>query len=604
MNALQAAFGEMIGRRSDLKDNPLERPALELLAALALRATSAGHSCINLLEWKAQFVEKIKESKALSVSIETIEKWLNDWIKTCLSLHTNAISRDNAPDAKAPLVMELFNDMPMVFLRRFNDYEINIASRLGEIISNATPLIDASLQDVVKADIKKANKHFENMDFEEDFQQQAIFNTLLSEASIITGGPGRGKTTVLAAILALALKQDAMLKIAICAPTGKAAARMKQAIEKALTATLDTEFIGKETIDILANLKPRTVHSLLGIIQETDYPKANAENPLDYDLVAVDECSMLSLQMFSQLLSALKNGTRLILLGDENQLESVDSGEVLAALCKSLPKKCVNRLVVNYRSRDNQKLCDYTDKLVSSEAPEMTEEVDELYSTKGSVGKQGLFRGMEISGDKKCAIAKTLAEFLEFAGIPVAPAMQPAEIDDMFENLEKFKILCPIYDGAYGVTNMNSLMRKLLNKKGEYADGVPILVTRNDKVTGLLNGDIGVCKNGQIHFKTIDAFGKETIRHFSPAQLPEHTCAYAMSIHKSQGSDYDNVLMTLPANNSIFLTKKLIYTGMTRTKKNFMVLADKETLATAQIRNDHRWSRLGPRISATLSRQL
>ncbi len=320
----------------------------------------------------------------------------------------------------------------------------------------------------------------------------------------------------------------------------------------------------------------------------------------------------MSLQLFSQLLAALKPGAKLLLLGDENQLASVDAGNVLAELCHSgllascTSPKVVNRLTVNYRSKDNKALCDYTDALVADDGKP---DVDGLFNG-GQGEKHGLFHAIEIidnKSEREKQLKEVVASTLDGLKIKFGEDAQerrlvdcwkaPRSLEEAFAIIDSFKILSPVREGLYGIVSLNHIMRKYLDMKGEYDNGVPVLITENDSVTGLQNGDVGVCYKGQVWFKqSVGDDGKEKTQAYNPVQLPPHECAFAMTMHKSQGSDSKNVLMVLPDKDSALLTRELVYTGITRTKTNFMLLAKRAILEKAQSRKTVRWSGLGKRL--------
>jgi len=628
VNALQLAFGDMLVRRCEEQLDDDTAGTLQILGAVTLAVTQDGHSCLNVEAWcgeqVSQLEERLKnveqnERKPGEVSAEQLRVWLNDWQDKVNNLNLPDVLACSADKTRAtvssPLILRS-DGFLRVYLNRYDVYEQNI----GEWIRNRIhdlPTISSECLAHWRKEIPLASHNFSAERFDVDAQQQAIYNALQSSFSIVTGGPGRGKTTVLTEILAMKLKENPDLKIALCAPTGKAAARMKQSIDKAMIpdrnglTDLSHEMFDESIFAKLRELRPKTVHRLLGISMDTDYPKANENNLLDYDMIAVDECSMMSLQLFSQLLKAIPSAASLLLLGDENQLMSVDAGNVLAELCNcSLLKErqkpvIVNRLTENFRSRENPRLCAYTDAMVSET---LRPDVQDLYS-QNPHPQGGVFQGIEINAENS---EKQLRLVLENA-LTMAGILHPddkveagkkrrncwknvSNVEDAFQILESFKILCPLRDGRYGFKNLNALTRDILDMKGTYANGVPILVTKNDLVTGLDNGDIGVCFNGKVYFKTLALSGSdsiEKIREFSPAQLPSHECAFAMTIHKSQGSDYANVLMMLPDRLSPVMTRELVYTGITRTKKNFTLLAKQDILEQVQQKKCIRWSGLG-----------
>ena len=619
LRTLHLAFGEMLARRAGMTaSEECRASALALLGAVALAAAGESHSCLMLEEWcqlqlhrQQERLEAAKErgrTEALA-DVKELGAWLSEWRLESLALKCDALADGTCADAgsakemTAPLVLVTMEDgSHAVYLNRFFRYEHLIAGAVRSMLAaeDGEPLFDAAEAGMLPEKVRLSSRNFSRVTAEEagaDAQQLAVCNALQRRFSIVTGGPGRGKTTVLADILALALERRPSLKIALCAPTGKAAARMRQAIEHAVES--DLQGMSGETAGVLRNLHAQTVHSLLGIRPDSDYPLANRGRRLDYDFVAVDECSMMSLQLFAQLLEALKPGSRLLLLGDENQLASVDAGNVLAELCHCRMLSgvsgapVVNRLVKNYRSRMNERLCDYSNQLV---ALVPRPDVADLYEGTAPDG-QGLFKGVEIvSGEGQAQVQRILRLALEQASRAGGDGdlewlRRPANVQAALDSLDRFKILCPVREGDYGVVQFNALMRRLLGKTAAYADGVPVLVTQNDSVTGLRNGDVGVCFEGMVHFAEGERQGG--CRSFAPAQLPPHECAYAMTVHKSQGSDYGTVLIALPPkDNQMLLNRELVYTAITRTKQNCIILADRKVLEDAQKRPSRRWSGL------------
>lgn len=609
INPLQQAFGDMVVRRTKDSISRDEINALYILAAVTLAVTSESHSCLDISAWICQMIEKYRllliekpiKASEFNYTPELLCEELDRWKKICIEMKTDAISDGEDCNAQsAPLVLR-HNVFSRVYLNRFYRYELNIARCIRERVDKSGEKSDIDIQK-----IHEASSNFHNREFEKDMQQQAVYNALRSNFTIVTGGPGRGKTTVLTDILAMELEGRPDMKIALCAPTGKAAARMKQSIEKALVddnVKLNEDMFSMEIRRKLKDLRPQTVHRLIGIFLDTDCPKFNASNTLDFDLVAVDECSMLSLQMFSQLLSAMKTETKLILLGDENQLESVDSGKVLAELCNCQLLKTkenpviVNRLVENFRSRENPALCQYTDEIVK-EPP--NPDVDGLFC-----GTDPRFKAIEIAEkERDKQLRAVVANALFEAGIlKEKPTKEKSrDLDNTWkradnvlqalENIETFKILCPLREGNYGVSKLNAIVSELLGMNGEYATGVPIMITQNDKVTGLSNGDLGVCFRNKVYFYVLKSDGTSDALGFNPAQLPPNERAFAMTIHKSQGSDYKHLFMCLPEQDNPVLTRELVYTGITRAKKTFTMIASRRILEKVQKRACERWSGL------------
>ncbi len=308
-NAVEKAFGEMLARRSGL-EMTMEGIALYLLGAAALSAVEGSHSCLDLQEWCREEIADLKQLNAEKkeqtdvVSPEELEHWLDEWQSICRELPekaSKAIIRcsygESLNDVSVPLVIVESNET-MVYLNRYFSYEKTIGEQIRERIKPMGQGESEQQSDVDVSDLQSqvhiSTTFFAEKALAEDNQQLAVLNSLQSPFSIVTGGPGRGKTTVLATILALALKmtpgpKESWPEIALCAPTGKAAARMKQAIDKAVRNDLSKDVFDEQILTFLSELRPWTVHRLLGLHQNSDYPTATAKNRLPYDFVAVDE---------------------------------------------------------------------------------------------------------------------------------------------------------------------------------------------------------------------------------------------------------------------------------------------------------------------------
>lgn len=559
LSSLELAFGKMIARRIG-KEN--ERP-FELAAGCTLMSYRLGHACLDL--------------NALPVGTTSIEESeiklptsMDQWI-AYLRQFNDAIGPDK------PLILVETPDSTLLYLNKSRQYEKKIADfiKVGEYHK---PM-------AIEPEKVHAASGFFVKPFAEDAQQQAVHAAVNAKFSIVTGGPGTGKTTVLAVILTLELERNPNLKITLCAPTGKAANRMKEAIANAVNDTKDNQIKTSDGIKKkLLGHAPSTVHSLLKLNAETGNPRYNQTNQLKLDLLVIDECSMVSLELLAQLLDALPKDARVILLGDQNQLASIEAGAVLADLCKlkteNLP---VTVLLENHRSNKNEPLCDFVTKIITD--PEALD-IESLYKPDAP----DEFKAIAINDtNRKTAVAtlKTLlGELLEKLGLSKWKDVETVE--DVFALAESFKILCATRDGVFGVEHMNKLMCELLKMKDDdKTDGVPVIVTKNDYAIGLRNGDIGIVFDGKIHFPDEE---KGKYRSFTPSSLPPHECAFAMTIHKSQGSDYDNVLMVLPNQDNPVLTRELIYTGITRTKKTCVIFGKQDILELAIRRKTMRWS--------------
>ena len=569
-------FADMVVRRCDGDDD------LQLLAAMALCAVRNSHSCLDLAAWSSR-PAGYEDFLPSPLSPE-------DWLPVA-ERHPSAISQDAS--STAPLILDKENKL--LYLNRYRRYEESIANAIrsrNTALATAAPFPQQLVENI------RATCRYFTKPFEEDRQQQAVATAVTSDFTIITGGPGTGKTTVLTVILALELQRNPECRITLCAPTGKAAARMKESIARELAADGSLSIADDAVRQSLAALVPQTLHAVLGISPETGIAYRNRQNQLETELVVVDECSMSSLELVHQLLDALPPTARLILLGDQNQLASVESGVVFAELCDcdSLqPHVC--RLIENHRSKTNQPLCDFVDQMILEGQEQLSDTMDGMLQKLYNSQDGNQFQTIRLRHDQKRHEAlklalKNLLETISTSSIDFHRWNSPKSVEEAFSYSLQFKILCAVREGAYGILTINSLMRDLLNMEAPYPDGLPLIVTQNDPVTGLRNGDVGVCFQGKVHFPVAD--GPQQFRAFAPVQLPPHEDAFAMTIHKSQGSDYPVVLMVLPSLDNPIMTRELVYTGITRTKKSFFLIAepDDKILKTAILRKTQRWSGL------------
>ena len=569
-------FADMVVRRCNGDDD------LRRLAAMALYAVRNSHSCLDLAAWSS----RPTDSEDYFPSPLSPEDWL-----TVAERHPSAISQDAS--SSTPLILD--TEHKLLYLNCYRRYEESIANAIRSRIATSESAAPFSQQLI---DHVRSTCRYFTKPFDEDLQQQAVATAVTSDFTIITGGPGTGKTTVLTVILALELQRNPQCQITLCAPTGKAAACMKESIARELAMDGSLAITNDAIRQSLAALTPQTLHAVLGISPETGIAYRNRQNPLETELVVVDECSMSSLELVYQLLEALPPTARLILLGDQNQLASVESGVVFAELCDcpSLrPHVC--RLTENHRSKTNKPLYDFVNQMILENQDQLSDTmasmVQKLYNSQD--GNQ--FQTIRLRHDQKRHEAlklalKNLLETISTESIDFHRWNSPKSVEEAFSYSLQFKILCAVREGDYGVITINSLMRDLLKMEGPYPDGLPLLVTQNNPVTGLRNGDVGVCFQGKVHFPVAD--GPKPFRDFAPVQLPPHEDAFAMTIHKSQGSDYPVVLMVLPNHDNPIMTRELVYTGITRTKKSFFLIAEPDDmiLKTAILRKTQRWSGL------------
>jgi exodeoxyribonuclease V alpha subunit len=347
----------------------------------------------------------------------------------------------------------------------------------------------------------------------------------------------------------------------------------------------------------------------------------NAENPLPFDAVVVDEASMVDLALMAKLVAAIPQSARLILLGDKDQLASVEAGAVLADLCNGGEQHRYSaQFIADFNALTGQNL---PSDAVAGPPSDLGDCIVELRKNYRFGAKSGIYRLSRAVNDGKSEKAlEVLRESGGSAGSRVswkplpAPAalkaalkpivlsryqdyLQAGNPTEALAALGQFRILCALRNGPYGVESLNRLVEEVLSEAGLieanalFYAGRPVMVVRNDYNLKLFNGDIGVVlPNDSKELRACFAGPEQTIRDFMPIRLPEQDTAYAMTVHKSQGSEFERVLLVLPGEDSLVLTRELVYTGLTRASKEVELWSDQGIFATAVRRRISRRSGL------------
>jgi exodeoxyribonuclease V alpha subunit len=393
----------------------------------------------------------------------------------------------------------------------------------------------------------------------------------------LTGGPGTGKTYTMIRLIALSMWREMLqggrLSVAVCAPTGKAAARALEALSSFVQQERQqpSPVFPAEVIDQFANIRPTTIHRLLGRRRNSRTRFAhNSSNRLPHQLIAVDESSMVSSQLMARLLEAIPEHCTLLIVGDEAQLESVESGSVLAEIVESREsiKGSVFTLNVNHRAGVNSPITALSHQIRLGDGR------NALKLLQSGVDSPVLFP----SDFSFASISKILDGALEILLKAREKASSQAEADhrEALELVGSVKVLCgPRSEiNRRGVAFWDEEISKRVLGKGSdlLSVGRPILITKNSPSTGLNNGDIGVVvrKNDQVQVAFLSVDG--SIKYHSQAELPEFESSYAMTVHKSQGSEYTGFLIVvLPTEKSPLLVRELVYTAITRAKRNAVV---------------------------------
>lgn len=514
-------------------------------------------------------------------------------------------------EIKKPLILS--NNR--LYLQRYYHYETSILSRIKAMIETEDETNSAELLNTIKDDIPKLfDKKPEN---QTDWQAVAAISAVINRFSIITGGPGTGKTTTVAKQLSLLLKINPKMKIALAAPTGKAAARMAESLKESIKKTIDLPENIKQKID---EITPSTIHSLLGTQKDSIYFRHNAENQLSYDLIIIDESSMIDIALFSKLLDAVRPDSRLILLGDKDQLASVEAGSLFGDLCQYADE-------LNLFSRERANLINrfLNDSEAGISAGRISESSHPLFQHIIELKHSYRFSAEEGIGKLSYAILShqpdKILEFYDNKDPRVqmdenysdAVFNEIAELykefineEDPKEALKKFnrvRILCAVREGEEGVYSLNRKVEQWLQSKNlitlnsEFYVNRPLMVTSNNYELGLFNGDIGIVREFNGDKRVFFESGETDMKSVLPAFLEAVETVFAMTIHKSQGSEFNQVLTVLPKDSeSKILTRELLYTAVTRAKEKVSVWGSKETVLSCVERRVERSSGIKERF--------
>ena len=632
--------------------DPNAPPAL--LAAVAVLACmeGRGHTCLpltelaqppaDLLGWPQEQRDELEDLwRGLPVDVE-------GWVAAlCASpvVESHGDSSTN-PHARcidaAPLVLDVGGGQPRLYLRRYWNHERSIATavrlRTEHSVAVDVPGVRGWLDQLFDgASLQALPDHV-------DWQKCACALALRGRFTIITGGPGTGKTFTAARLLALLFALDPnpeRTRIALAAPTGKAAARLKQSIDGSLT-----ELAGKLAGHLdLARLTDRmgaarTLHSLLGATPDSRSFRYNARNPLDLDVLIVDEASMVHMEMMSALLQALPPDARLVLLGDKDQLSSVEAGAVLGDLCRSAADGHYDAQTCAYLEASTGQRVPDNLRAEGARATPLAQHTAMLRESRRFGGPIGQLALAVNAGDARRArqilvgehdAAVTLRE-----GQPAATAVHVAihghaganecygdylalvkdrsalrqdEPDAhaqwaraVLRAFDRFRLLCAVHEGEWGTKSLNRAVRaaladsKLIPASGEWYAGRPVMVLRNDRELGVSNGDVGVALPSATDASALRAYflDGDSLRSVSVSRLAHIETAFAMTVHKSQGSEFEHVVLVLPPGAGDHLTRELVYTGITRARSRLTLFdADEGVLDAAIARRTQRASGLG-----------
>ncbi|WP_339730307.1 exodeoxyribonuclease V subunit alpha [uncultured Pseudomonas sp.] len=500
-----------------------------------------------------------------------------------------------------PLILE----HGRLYLARYQAYERQLATQLLQRADDLPAVDEAQLSESL-------TRLFAFNAQQPDWQRLAAAQAVRRKLAVISGGPGTGKTTTVVRLLAALLEQPGCenLAIGLAAPTGKAAARMAEAIRNA-----KAELPVSEAIKAALPDEACTLHRLLGSRGDSPQVRHHAANPLALDVLVVDEASMVDLALMAKLLDALPPTARLILLGDKDQLCAVEAGAVFAELCegRGFDAQAASELqrITGQQvpvSQPNSQLGDAVVLLTHSHRFAGDSGIGELARRINGGDVSGTLNLLkEDRSDLAWNAQPTPNELLERLDQGYAPYISAAKSADpaaAFAAFNAFRALCAQREGAWGVAGINEALEARIKRRSQVASrerwyvGRPIMVRQNDYALGLFNGDIGICLHTEYGLRVFFE-GEDGYRPFAPARLPSHDSAFAMTVHKSQGSEFSEVLLMLPELPSPLLTRSLFYTGITRAKHKVEIWGLPARLSEAVATRAERAAGLAERLATT-----
>ncbi len=532
-----------------------DSPMVLASCALVSKALSEGHICVD--------IRRLSKT-TMSVSEKSDDKIKfpdsADWIEAL----------QNSPVVSAGIETPLVLDSRQrLYFARYYDFQNRLVCNIGERVSQKPLYMNGNIIDKMLSEIESGTDiHLLN-------QKKAVKNSLLNSFTVISGGPGTGKTFIISIIKKIAMSYALKLdlpppKIICAAPTGKAASRME---------------------------KGSTIHAILKPLKNRPGFYHNRENPLQADMVIVDEASMIDISLVTRLLEAVPLTAKVIILGDKNQLSSVQAGSVFNDICKAGRLSAhIFFLKYNFRS-------------------------------KGKTGIENLSRAINNKNDKSVESILTSGKYPDVVFEPLtAGGMSAASVKkniikgyhsffnaDTVENalnrMDDFKILCAHNAGEFGTLQINHVCEKILRFDNNSAiDKKPfkkiIMVNTNDYKKGLYNGDTGICFEHAGDTGGSRAFFRDSdrnVKQYLTSGLPGSNTAFAITIHKSQGSEYKTVLVILPDRLSPVITRQLLYTGVTRAKNKVIIIGDLNIIKKAMESSVTRHSGLTEYLDTQLS---
>ena len=538
-------------------------------AAAASRVHGTGHICLELDRFREQVRHESTEEDVLpwpegSAWLEALEK--------------SPLVRRPGEDVHTPLVLE----GRRLYLDRYWSYQLRLSAQIQSRVQRRPFTGEhASLTSLLDGLFPEHDTYDPKM-----LQRKAAETAALHGFSIVTGGPGTGKTTTIKRLMALLIQQakaedEPAPKFLLMAPTGKAAARMKESLRESGGHALAPEILEQMPDEA------STIHRALGFNPRTPTVfKRNASRPLDADVVIVDEASMVDLALMTKLVEAVAEDARLILLGDADQLASVEAGAVLGDLCGGL-RAGVVRLEYTHRFGTDSGVGALSRAIKAGDALGALQLLERNASERDEPYEELKWLGVEESQSYRGA-RKAIRTHLETLVVSELKcffdAVEGNEYGRALKELDNFRVLAAHREGLLGVSGLNQAIERWLFKAGmidlstENYQGRPVLVLENDREQELYNGDVGfmAMESGKAVAIFPDMDGA-AYRVVPAGRLPPHETVYAMTVHKSQGSQLKHALLALPLQPSRILTRELLYTAVTRAQTRVTVIGAEET---------------------------
>jgi exodeoxyribonuclease V alpha subunit len=571
--------------------------AVLLAAALVSRVSGEGHVCLPLAQWAGREIDG-----SSGLYCPAMPEWRS-------LIKQSPLVGDR--DQWRPLILD---GPDRLYLQRLHRYEQIVAQHLRQRASAPDmACAHARLRELLLRYFEAGPAGAPN------WQQTAGLIAAKRPLCVISGGPGTGKTTTVAKILALwmGLAPDSPPRVALCAPTGKAAARLSEALRQA-----------KENLPLGPSEKIHipdqavTIHRILGLGRHGRRRRTSLDFLRRLDALVVDEASMVDLVLMAQLLEALPAHARLLLLGDRDQLSSVEAGAIMGDLCRhAAPEAYSASLKKDLRLLVGQESLPEAD--AGARVGPLNDSVVILrhsYRFRPEQGVGALTQG--VNQGRPEAVKSLLRghdDDLDWISLPAGPEqlrvlrtkivegfgfmLRAPSVAEALARLDTFVVLCALREGPWGVHQMNRWIERQLRQAGcidgidDGYQGRPVMITRNDYRLRLFNGDVGIIWNefgsrhqdAPVFFHTSDGRG---LRTFPRQRLPQHQTAFAMTVHKSQGSEFDEVMLVLAEQDAPLFTRELLYTGVSRARRRVTLVAGERVLDVAVKRRLERTSGL------------